>query len=122
MKKSIMNLVKDLLIAAPLFLFSIMLFSTENSMEPAVKGMLTFAISGIPFGWRWASNIITAVSLKGIGLKALISAFLGCVAMPIALGGDVIRVLSALIKTIRNSNAPKRSAARASARSAARNG
>ena len=122
MKKSIMNLVKDLLIAAPLFLFSIMLFSTEISLEPAVKGMLTFAISGIPFGWRWASNIITAVSLKGIGLKALISAFLGCVAMPIALGGDVIRVLSALIKTIRNSNAPKRSAARASARSAARNG
>ena len=93
MKKSIMNLVKDLLIAAPLFLFSIMLFSTENSLEPAVQGMLTFASSGIPFGWRWASKIITAVSLYGVGIKLLISLVLGMFAIVIVLGGDVIRFI-----------------------------
>ena len=47
---------------------------------------------GVPFGWRWASKIITAVSLTGVVAKFLISAALGYIALPVVLIKDIIAV------------------------------
>ena len=50
-------------------------------------------VTGLPFGWKWASSIITAVSLKGIFLKGLFALFLGMIAVPVVLVKDVIAVV-----------------------------
>lgn len=51
--------------------------------------------AGLPFGWRWASHIITAVSPKGIAIKFAISVFLGWFAIFIVLIVDIIRCITA---------------------------
>ena len=61
----------------------------------ALLFVMCFIVLGfIPFGWRWASNIITAVSLYGIVLKLMICLVLGLVAGPVTLGKDIILLLS----------------------------
>lgn len=98
-KKAILTLVKDILLIAILGGFMALLCSVETSLSYGGLVFVWLAITGLPFGWRWASKIITAVSLKGIAIKALIAALLGCVAIfavPIA---DVIRCLTASSQT-----------------------
>ena len=51
--------------------------------------------AGLPFGWKWASKIITAVSLMGILIKGLIALVLGWFALIIVIGGDIIRYVKA---------------------------
>ena len=47
----------------------------------------------VPFGWKWASNIVTAVSLYGIVIKLMLSVILGFVAGPVTLGKDIISMV-----------------------------
>lgn len=53
---------------------------------------VSLILGGIPSGWRWASNIITAVSVTGIGIKAMISLFLGWIALPVRIVKDIIAI------------------------------
>ena len=61
------------------------------------KGVALF-FAGIPFGWRWASKIITAMTMKGVFIKLSIAFFLGWFAIFVVLIGDVIFFVSYLIK------------------------
>lgn len=63
-----------------------------DAPEFAELGACTAAC--LPFGWRWASHIITAVSLYGIGIKAVLSVVLGMFAVPVCLLMDLVRVFT----------------------------
>lgn len=54
------------------------------------------AVTGLPFGWRWVSKLITATSLKGIGIKMIISALVGCLAIYVVFAKDLICFLMSL--------------------------
>lgn len=92
-RNAISRLIKDIIIAAIFVVpFS---FILADYVGPGINAVcLSFFFAGIPFGWRWSSKIITAVSLKGIGLKLLISFFLGWIAIWIVLISDVIRCIA----------------------------
>lgn len=98
MKKSIITLVKDLVIAAILAGLTYVLFSIGDAFSSGALAFFCLSVAGIPFGWRWASKIITAASLKGVGIKLLIAVFLGWFAIFVVLGGDLIRCIWAIIK------------------------
>lgn len=49
-----------------------------------------FMIAGIPFGWRWLSNVFIAVSIFTIALKGVAALFLGWIALPVVLIKDII--------------------------------
>ena len=91
-KTAASTLIKDLIIIAVLGGFAAFVIASDASMQ-AMGVLLWLAITGLPFGWRWASKIITAVSLKGIGIKMLISAFVGCIAIFVVVIKDVIAYL-----------------------------
>lgn len=57
--------------------------------------MGAYIASCLPFGWRWSSRIITAVSFYGIGIKAVLSFVLGIFAAPICLLVDLIHIFTA---------------------------
>ena len=100
MKRNATNtLIKDIITAIlTWFIFAVItnniyggdLFSLNN-MEANV---LATVFAGIPFGWRWASKLITAVSIKGIGIKLGIAFFLGWFAIYVVLIGDIIRCIT----------------------------
>ena len=97
MKREILTLIKDFIIIGVLFVLGHALGATSYS-NPATQNLFGLAMAGIPFGWRWASKIITAVSFKGIGIKFLISIFLGIFAIFAVVAGDIIRCISAIAK------------------------
>ena len=98
------TLVKDLILAAIAFGIGIMLLQSEATLGIANAGPLGFFAACIPFGWRWSSKIITACSLKGVGIKLLISLALGVVAIFVVLGWNILCCIGQLIS---NSGAKK---------------
>lgn len=50
-------------------------------------------LGGIPLGWKFASHIITAVSLLGIVGKLFISLVLGWIVAPITVIKDIISLI-----------------------------
>ena len=101
MKKTAMHpLIKDLLTIV--ILGGITLFIDNAAGGGTGMGtFLCFAITGIPFGWRWANKMFVAVTFKGFILKVLWAALLGCVAIFVV----VIRDLIDFIKS-RKENTP----------------
>lgn len=55
--------------------------------------MFGLFLGGIPLGWKFASHIITAVSLLGIVGKLFISLVLGWIVAPITVIKDVISLI-----------------------------
>ena len=94
-KRAIFKLVKDLILTALLGGFAALMFFGDASMSQGLQTFLTLAVAGLPCGWRLASNIITATSLKGILIKAVIAGVIGSVAIFFVLIGDVIRCFTA---------------------------
>jgi len=92
------TLIKDILMAVIAFGIGYMLLKSGFGIEAPGCLVLASFVACIPFGWRWASNIITAVSLYGIGLKLMISVLLGMFAIFIVLGGDVIRCIASMFQ------------------------
>lgn len=88
-KNAVMTLVKDVLLAAVFFGIAYALIASEGG-----EGMLGIFVAGLPFGWRWSSKFITAVSMNGLLQKALISVFVGWFAIFIVLIVDVIRIIA----------------------------
>ena len=78
------TLIKDLIILA---------IAGAIGMAASAVFPFGFMITGLPFGWKWASSIISAVSIKGIFIKALFSMFLGLIAVPVVLIKDIIAVV-----------------------------
>ena len=55
--------------------------------------MFGLFLGGIPIGWKFASHIITAVSLLGIVGKLFISLVLGWIVAPITVIKDIISLI-----------------------------
>ena len=55
--------------------------------------MFGLFLGGIPLGWKFASHIITAVSLMGIVGKLFISLVLGWIVAPITVIKDIISLI-----------------------------
>ena len=93
--QKIMKLVKDLLLAAVFFGIGMAVTLEKAELTTGIQVFLGICVAGIPFGWRWASKVFTAFTVHGVLLKALISLFLGWLALPIALVGDIIGCFTA---------------------------
>ena len=97
-KNAFIALAKDSIIA--LATWGIFALLIGSLFEVDAAGAKTFAIyfAGLPFGWRIASKVITAVSFKGLGIKFLIATFVGCFAVVGILGWDVLRCIGPLTR------------------------
>ena len=51
--------------------------------------------AGVPFAWKWLSNIFVAFSITSIAIKAMLSVVLGWIAFPITIIKDVVAVCTA---------------------------
>ena len=96
-KNAFATLIKDVILALVAWGISAMLLQSGLGMPGGDAAMLATMCAGIPFGWRWSSKIISAVSLKGIGIKLFISLLLGMFAIFLVLGWDVICCIGQLI-------------------------
>ena len=93
-KEAMKTLIKDLIIILILGGLAAIVIVPDVSMGAGTKWFFWSAITGIPFGWKWASKLITAITLKGVGLKILFSALLGCIALYVVTIRDVIHFFS----------------------------
>ena len=96
-KNAFATLIKDIILALVAWGISAMLLQSGLGMPGGDAAMLATMCAGIPFGWRWSSKIISAVSLKGIGIKLFISLLLGMFAIFLVLGWDMICCIGQLI-------------------------
>lgn len=95
-RNAVVTLIKDLILIAILGGIAYAMCRVDGTLSPGMEMFFCVAVAGIPFGWRWASKIITAVSFKGIGMKLLIAACLGCVAVFVVVVVDLICAVSYL--------------------------
>ncbi len=102
---AIFTLIKDAIFIAAAFAIvsSVLGIEAQGSMSNIICTAMFFG--GIPFGWRWASKIITAISLQGIALKLLISFFLGWLAVWVVVGKDIIALFASFAGSRKMANA-----------------
>ena len=94
---SLRPLIKDLLIIVILGGFMLLMANSISGGEPTgIDLFLCFAVTGIPFGWRWAKKMFVAVTVKGFFIKVLWAALLGCIAIFVVVIGDLINYLKSL--------------------------
>ena len=91
-KDAISRLVKDGILAAIAIVLAVVIYKSGNG---GILGAVTLFVPGIPFGWRWASKFITAITFHGIGIKLGIAMVLGWLALPVVLISDVVRCIAA---------------------------
>ena len=96
-KNAFATLIKDIILALVAYGLAASILSSGCNMDGAAAASCAMAFAGVPFGWRWASSFITAVSLKGIGIKLIIAVFLGIFAIFIVIGGDILRCIGQII-------------------------
>ncbi len=82
-------LIKDITLAVIAWIVGSVLFAMTSGMGIfcIIPGLF---VAGVPFGWRWLSNIFVAVSLQGIVAKLLGAIFLGWIAIFVVLIRDII--------------------------------
>lgn len=52
-------------------------------------------LGGVYFGWKWANNVVTAISFIGIVMKVMLAVILGWIAFPVALIKDIVALVKA---------------------------
>lgn len=98
-KPTLRPLIKDILTIVVLGGLTAAFIATVESYGDGWSGFDTFiwlAITGLPFGWRWAKKMFVAVTIKGFFIKVLWASLLGCVAIFVVVIGDLIRFLKSL--------------------------
>lgn len=106
-RNAITKFVKDILLAAAAWGIAFFLINgmwgvnAGGVMEAATAGAIAMMFAGVPFGWRLASKIITATSIQGVGIKLLISVFLGWIAIFVTMVVDAIGLVVYLVKAKR---------------------
>lgn len=100
---AIATLIKDIILTAIFYAIGSFILAEFDFGNAANTMFAPMFIAGIPFGWRWASKLITAVSIKGIGIKLGIAFFLGWFAIYVVLIGDIIRCIASLVTQKRQS-------------------
>lgn len=103
-KQATNRLVKDIITA--IAAIAVIAVITIAFMEMDFLGGIVIGIflSGIPFGWRWLSKVITAIGLLAIIAKFFGAILLGWVALPIVIVKDIIQ-LAAAAKNEKNGTA-----------------
>ena len=91
------TLIKDIILTAIFYGLGYLIFAEIDFASTANNVFAPIFIAGIPFGWRWASKLITAVSIKGIGIKLSIAFFLGWFAIYVVLIGDIISFITSIV-------------------------
>ncbi len=89
------QLIKDIVIAIVAWAIVTILFVSLNDTSVPLAILGGFMCAGIPFGWRWSSNIFTAISLYTIAIKLILSLFLGWIALPVTIIKDIIAIAQA---------------------------
>lgn len=97
-KNAFATLIKDIILALVAWGISAMLLQSGLGMPGGDAAMLATMCAGIPFGWRWSSKIITALSFQGICLKLLISLILGMFAIFVVIGWDVVCCIGQILR------------------------
>ncbi len=98
------TLIKDIIIIVLLGGLAFLMLSQDEAFGTGLITFLSLAVAGIPFGWRWASKIISAVSFKGVLIKLGFSALLGCIAIFVVVIGDIIRCFKEKTKKMEATN------------------
>lgn len=89
------QLIKDIAIAIIAWVVVAIIFITLSGQSIALGILGGFMCAGIPFGWRWSSKIFSAISLYTIAIKAILSIFLGWIALPVIIIKDIIAIAQA---------------------------
>ena len=103
-RNAVATMIKDILFAviawgiAAFFINALWGSMGNGAMSAGDAKMLALFFASIPFGWRWASKIITAMTMKGVFIKLSIAFFLGWFAIFVVLIGDIIFLVSHLAK------------------------
>lgn len=89
MSRAVQQLMKDVIFAVVGGVIAAVMVAPllESGTEIAMLGVI------VPFGWRWCSNIITAVGPIGIVIKLVLSVFVGFFACPILLVKDIVDIV-----------------------------
>lgn len=90
------RIIKTIILAGVFALFGRMVAESIGDTQTPYVWMIYFAC--LPFGWRWASKVITATSLWGIVIKAVWSVALGMIALPVVVIGDIIALIGGIKK------------------------
>lgn len=91
------TLIKDIILTVIFYAIGALILAEADFGNTANNVFAPMFIAGIPFGWRWASKLITAVSVKGIGIKLSIAFFLGWFAIYVVLIGDIISFITSIV-------------------------
>ena len=116
-RNAVATMIKDIMFAAiawgiAAFFINALWGSMGNgAMSAGDAKWLALFFAGIPFGWRWASKIITAMTMKGVFIKLSIAFFLGWFAIFVVLIGDIFFLVSHFAKM----NAHKKTGTRTNA-------
>lgn len=93
------TVVKDAILILITFGLISAIFGMDTYGSFMNKIAMVMMFGGIPFGWRWASKIVTAISFQGIFLKLVISFFLGWLAVWVVVIGDIISCVTAFVNS-----------------------
>lgn len=88
------RLIKDIILAVVAWLICGLVFAFATPLG-GYGFLVAIACAGIPFGWRWLSKIITAISFTGIVIKFIGSIVLGWLAIFIILIMDIVNLVTA---------------------------
>lgn len=93
------TLIKDIIMAALSWVICAALINaiwggSTGSVSATEAKLMGGFFAGIPFGWRWASKIMTAVTVKGVFIKLGISVVLGWFAIFVVILGDIISCIA----------------------------
>ncbi len=91
---AIKTFVKDLVVTLLAFILPYLICSIGMDM-PQLGFILSIVVGPLPMGWRWGSRLISAVSFNGLVMKCFFCAFLGYIAIPVILIGDIIKIFTA---------------------------
>lgn len=89
------QLIKHLVFAGLAWIVAAILFIGMAGSGTGLGILAGFACAGVPFAWKWLSNIFVAVSVTSVAIKALLSVILGWIAFPVTIIKDVVAFAAA---------------------------
>ena len=91
------QLIKDIVIGLITWIaFAIFVGLAMGDASGFLAGLLVgWVVAGLPFGWRWISNVVVSVSFQMLAVKFILSIVVGWVALPVTIIKDVVSYVNA---------------------------
>lgn len=89
------QLIKHIVFAVIAWIVASVLFIGLAEAGTVMGIVMGFMCAGVPFAWKWLSAVFTALSIYTIAIKALLSVFLGWIALPVIIIKDVLALVRA---------------------------